>query len=525
MVQSVMNMAALFQNIRVPHNAMPVRFTLPAPPDLSAALTPNAWLSKAQPFSSVDGPQSIVIDHLGYAYATLDNGWTAEIRPNGQVRGIQRLSGGNCGYHEGQEACGRPLGLRMDSQGLLVVAHSDRGIFGINRWNGRYAQVVNTQSLLVNNRPVGYVNDLAVRQDGTIFFTSSSSKWTHKDSHNILLEGESSGRVLVYKPHERGINRVQQLLAGLSYPSGLELAKDESYLLIAEGARAKIHKLWLDRKHPKHGQVETLAENLPGFPANIRLSPRGTLWVPMFSVRFKGKPSVLDTYGALPHMRRDLMGVPSDVFKPRYGLVVELNGDGKIVRSLHDPNGTLYTSVSQVTETATGRLYVASAEAKTIGLLSLHSIPLPVNPVQVSPAASVAKPIPSRTSLTVMEEMLNGIKKQMATMTPAQLQDVVLMLFKQVFEERVSVKKAASQMTKLSSDVRNLNQMMGKESTAPSTTGPSSSSASGTGPSSAGTGTGSGSVNDVKQTTASPGSKTTPAIDPNCVVGPACGLV
>ena len=47
---------------------------------------------------------------------------------------------------------------------------------------------------LVNNRPVGYISDLAVASDNTIFFTSASSKWSHAESLNILLEGDRSGR-------------------------------------------------------------------------------------------------------------------------------------------------------------------------------------------------------------------------------------------------------------------------------------------------------------------------------------------
>ena len=49
-------------------------------------------------------------------------------------------------------------------------------------------------------------------------------------------------RVLVYNPHAAPGKRVQELVVRLNFPNGLELSKDESYLLIAEGARARIYR-------------------------------------------------------------------------------------------------------------------------------------------------------------------------------------------------------------------------------------------------------------------------------------------
>ena len=68
-----------------------------------------------------------------------------------------------------------------------------------------------------------------------------------------------------------------------------------------------------DRVHvgntPKRGTIEPFSGNLPGFVDNIRLSPRGTYWVGLSSVRHKDAPSVLDRFGSLPSKRRELMAV------------------------------------------------------------------------------------------------------------------------------------------------------------------------------------------------------------------------
>ena len=72
---------------------------------------------------------------------------------------------------------------------------------------------------------------------------------------------------------------------------------------------------------PKRGTIEPFSGNLPGFVDNIRLSPRGTYWVGLSSVRHKDAPSVLDRFGNLPSKRRELMAVSctctASVWQPR----------------------------------------------------------------------------------------------------------------------------------------------------------------------------------------------------------------
>ena len=42
------------------------------------------------------------------------------------------------------------------------------------------------------------------------------------------------------------------------------------------------------------------------------------------------------------------LGMIFGLFKSNYGLVVELNSDGKIIGSYHDPDGSVVPDVSQV---------------------------------------------------------------------------------------------------------------------------------------------------------------------------------
>ena len=48
-------------------------------------------------------------------------------------------------------------------------------------------------------------------------------------------------RVLVYNPREqRADKKVKELITKLSFPNGIELAEDESFLLVGEGSRSRI---------------------------------------------------------------------------------------------------------------------------------------------------------------------------------------------------------------------------------------------------------------------------------------------
>ena len=62
--------------------------------------------------------------------------------------------------------------------------------------------------------------------------------------------------------------------------------------------------------------------------------------------------------------------------EPNFGIVVELDKNGKIVRSLQDPDGSKYTSVSEVAE-ENGILFIASKSKNFIGIIELNKLPKP----------------------------------------------------------------------------------------------------------------------------------------------------
>ncbi|KAK7103532.1 adipocyte plasma membrane-associated protein Hemomucin-like isoform X1 [Littorina saxatilis] len=390
MAANMAAMAAMMQNVQMPEVVI-----LPKPPMFTDNLARNDWLSRASKYvqNMVIGPESMVVRNR-YIYTGLQDGWVVEVIPpppfgsGPRVRRILRMSTPECKTGVQDESlCGRPLGVRADKQGYLVVTDAYKGIFRINPRNGRYKQLFNTANK-VKGETVGFINDLTIADDGTIIFTSSSQKYNRTNFLDIILEGETTGKVLVYNPRLSPPNQVQELASNLGFPNGIELAADNSYVLIAEGGRAKIHRVWIGANTAKRGRLEVFAENLPGFVDNIRRTPRGTYWVGISSIRSDEMPSVLDRFGDKPQMRRGIMRLPREQLiarTPKWGMAVELNEDGQIIRSLQDPEGRLFTAVSEVQE-EDGLLYIGSFDRPYIGILNETLLPRPKLP---TPEATV----------------------------------------------------------------------------------------------------------------------------------------
>eukprot|EP00112_Aurelia_sp_Birch-Aquarium-sp1_P022857 Seg659.8 transcript_id=Seg659.8/GoldUCD/mRNA.D3Y31 product="Adipocyte plasma membrane-associated protein" protein_id=Seg659.8/GoldUCD/D3Y31 len=131
-------------------------------------------------------------------------------------------------------------------------------------------------------------------------------------------------------------------------------------------------------KGPNAGQHTTFAENLPGYPANIRTSPTGGYWVGLIAVR-KQPFSFLDMAGPYPFMRTLLAKMMSQqtmsMVIPSYGMILRLNEDGKIMESLHDPSGKIMDEIVDVYEdTEENVLILGSYKHNFLGRLPLQKV-------------------------------------------------------------------------------------------------------------------------------------------------------
>jgi hypothetical protein len=102
------------------------------------------------------------------------------------------------------------------------------------------------------------------------------------------------------------------------------------------------------------------ADNLPGYPDNIRLAANGkSFYVAMFSHRSDGYADFFQRTGPWPGVRK-VFGELVKILPPSavhflfqisyssYGIAIEMDMDGNIIRSFHDPEGNVIKDISQV---------------------------------------------------------------------------------------------------------------------------------------------------------------------------------
>jgi sugar lactone lactonase YvrE len=338
---------ALAALLLLPAPVDPAAYAPPSPPPLSGALTPNLALREAERLleGEVHGPEDVAFDADGRLYASTADGKVVRLAPGGRAEDFA-VTGG------------RPLGLRFDPRGNLVVCDSYRGLLSVDP--GGRITVLATEAAGV---PFRFTDNLDVARDGTIYFSDASSKFGQDQYLYDLLEARPHGRLLRHDPLD---GRTRVLLPELAFANGVALQGAEEFLLVGETYRYRVLRHWL--KGPRAGTTDVFADNLPGFPDNIGRGPRGTFWVALFTVR----NPLMDALHPRPWAKRLLSKLPRFAW-PRpapYGLVLELDEEGRVLRSLHDPGGERVTQVTTAREHE-GHLYLGTLHERWIGRLAL----------------------------------------------------------------------------------------------------------------------------------------------------------
>ncbi len=288
------------------------------------------------------GPEDIVIDHLGRVVAGLDDGQIVRFDPSGRRARTIASTGG------------RPLGIELHPEDGYIICDAYKGLLHLTS-RGDLIVLANSYGGL----PFGITNNAAVRADGTIYFSVSSHKWTLADFTADLLERSATGRV--YRRDPSG--ELSVLMDGLVFPNGVTLTPDERSLLVAETGSYRIHKVSVDGP----GEQTVILHNLPGFPDNLSTDATGIIWcgVP------RPRDRLLDATLPRPWMRRAIHSLPASLQpKPsRHGLVIGFDSGGKIVHNLQDPGGRVAVTTSA--RRHGDRLFVGSLSEPAIAVLSL----------------------------------------------------------------------------------------------------------------------------------------------------------
>jgi sugar lactone lactonase YvrE len=246
----------------------------------------------------------------------------------------------------------------FDPFGNLIVADAERGLLSISP-----AGEISVIATGVGDRPFGFLNDLDIGPDGTIYMSDASTRFGYGEHRLAILEHGGDGQLLAWNPVTRAVYVLED---GLQFPNGIVVEPSGDSLLFAETGAYRISRYWL--KGERAGTTEVFADNLPGFPDNISRTDDGRIWVPMSSPRHP----LADLLAQHPFWRKVVVRLPGwlQPEELRYGLVVELAPDGRPLRSLQDPTGAVaFVSCAMERD---GVLYTGSFRDPSIVAVSLR---------------------------------------------------------------------------------------------------------------------------------------------------------
>ncbi|KAF4402521.1 hypothetical protein G4B88_012306 [Cannabis sativa] len=270
-------------------------------------------------------------------------------------------------HHQTEHSCGRPLGLKFNRMsGDLYIADAYMGLLVVGPQGGLATRVA-TQAQGI---PFAFLNGLDIDdRTGLVYFTDSSSHYQRRNYLSLILSGEKTGRLMKYDPQ---IKEVNVLAENLSFPNGVVVSENGDFLLIAETTTCRIIRYWLQTS--KAGTYEVFAE-LPGFPDNIKKSPRGGFWVGIHAKRkwiFKwilSHPLVAKFFLELPF---DITEAYTHVSNWRgRGLIMRLSEEGVVLDMVEDESGVNWKAVSEVEE-KDGNLWIGSIHKAYAGKFKLN---------------------------------------------------------------------------------------------------------------------------------------------------------
>ncbi|XXG55056.1 hypothetical protein AAC387_Pa03g2789 [Persea americana] len=331
--------------------------------------------SELLPITGAVGPESLAWDIDGRGpYTGVSNGriirwreeehvWDEFAVTSPQWRAVCQES-----QQKLEHICGRPLGLRFhEKTGELYIADAYFGLCVVGREGGQ-AMPVATKA---QGMPFGFTNALDIdRESGVIYFSDSSIRFQRREFMSAIISGDNTGRIMKYDPQSK---QTTVLLDGLSFPNGVALSKDGSFLLIAETTSCRILRLWLQTS--KAGTSDVLA-HLPGFPDNIKRNPRGDFWVALHSKRGNFLNWLL-SISWLRKVSHRLLGLLNFSKIHTYfvrlggndGLALRLNEEGEVLEVL-DGGAKIIRPITEVEE-RDGRLWIGSLDKPFVGVYKL----------------------------------------------------------------------------------------------------------------------------------------------------------
>ncbi|CAH9098443.1 unnamed protein product [Cuscuta epithymum] len=247
------------------------------------------------------GPEDILYDpETGVIYTGCMDGWVKRVTVN-------ESSAADSVVEDWVNTGGRPLGLAHGHHGEVLVADADIGLLNVTR-EGKVELLTDE----ADGVKFKLTDDVAVAEDGTIYFTDASWKYSLKDFAFDFLDGRPYGRFLSYDPSTK---HTKVLAKDLFFANGVAVSPDQSFVIFCETPLRRCKRLYL--KGERKGTVDFFVEDLPGMPDNIRYDGEGHFWIALvtdFTLSWelaqkhpfmRKHLGLMERYGRRPEMEKD----------------------------------------------------------------------------------------------------------------------------------------------------------------------------------------------------------------------------
>jgi sugar lactone lactonase YvrE len=297
------------------------------PPPLAGEWAPTDtrldWARRV-PLPAGHGPEDVAVDLAGRLVTGTEDGRIWRWRADDTDAPAEQVA----------DTRGRPLGIEVDPRdGSLVVCDAYRGLLRVTD-DGTVTVLADRAA----DRPLTMCDNATVARDGTVYFTDSSDRYRLPEYKRDLMEYRPNGRLLAYEPAS---GRTSVVAERLYFPNGVALTPDESALMFAETSAHRLMRV------PLGGGAPVAVADLPAYPDNLAAAGDGTYWVALPSPRLASFERLLPW----PRVRQLVAAAPAALHpRPkRYGLVAQIDGEGRVLRTLHGPAGgySMITGVRQ----------------------------------------------------------------------------------------------------------------------------------------------------------------------------------
>lgn len=291
--------------------------------------------------------EDVAVDSNGFIYGGTESGVILKMSRTGKTDTLA-ITGG------------RPLGLHIDAENKLIVADAKKGLLSIDS-DGNIKTLTDRHG----EKPFRFTDDVDIANDGRIYFSDASYKYSTHNYRLDMIEHGPNGRLLVYDPADRSTTL---LMDNLYFANGVALGPDDQFVLVNETSAHRVLRYWL--KGPKAGESDVFIDNLPFYPDGISYNENGIFWIAMMAPRNR----MLDGLSKFPFLRKAFVRVPDRLMpKPKnYAFVLGVNDQGNILFNLQHPRGKFaqITSVQQFN----GSLFLGSLKESAIGILDLKEL-------------------------------------------------------------------------------------------------------------------------------------------------------